>query len=247
LKEIDKDKIIREKLSQAQVSPLRIYMNLTVGSVGLSRFVRYEFLTSLLGPLPGGLGFLLRKKFYPHLFKKTGQGLIIGRNVIIRHPHQIELHNRVTLDDNSLIDGRGAGEAGIVLEDEVIINRNCLIQAKDGPIRLGAKTTIGSNSVIISMAGVAFGQSVLVAGGCYFSAGAYHMEDSSKAIMDQGVYSKGPLIIGDNAWIGTGAIILDGIKIGPNAVIGAGAVVTKDVPEKAIVAGVPARIIRTRD
>jgi acetyltransferase-like isoleucine patch superfamily enzyme len=97
------------------------------------------------------------------------------------------------------------------------------------------------------MAGVVFGQSVLVAGGCYFSAGAYHMEDSSKAIMDQGVYSKGPIVIGDNTWIGTGAIILDGVKIGPNAVIGAGAVVTKDVPEKAIVAGVPARIIRTRD
>jgi acetyltransferase-like isoleucine patch superfamily enzyme len=247
LREIDKDKIIREKLSQAKVSPLRSYINLTVGSVGLLGFLRYEFLTFLLGPLPGGLGFLLRRKFYPALFKRVGHGLIIGRNVVIRHPNQIELHNNVTLDDNSLVDGRGAGEAGIVLEDEVIINRNCLIQAKDGPIRLGAKTTIGSNSVIISMAGVVFGKSVLVAGGCYFSAGAYHMEDISKAIMDQGVYSKGPIVIGDNTWIGTGAIILDGVKIGPNAVIGAGAVVTKDVPEKAIAAGVPARIIRTRD
>ena len=246
MREIDKNKIIREKLLQAQISPLRTYMDLTVGPVSWPHFLLYEFLTSLLGPIPGGLGFLLRKRLYRHLFKRTGHGLIIGRSVVIRHPSRIELGNNVTIDDNSLVDGRGAGDTGVVMEDGVIVNRNCMIQAKAGAIRLGRRTTIGSNSVIVSLAGVELGDSVLVAGGCYISAGAYHTDDTGRAIMDQGAYSKGPIKIGDHVWIGTGAIILDGITVGRGAIIGAGAVVTKDVSKEAIVAGVPARVIGNR-
>ena len=53
--------------------------------------------------------------------------------------------------------------------------------------------------------------------------------------------------IGDNVWIGSGSVILPGVCIGAGSIIGAGAVVTKDVPERSIVAGVPARIIRRLD
>ncbi|SDF71732.1 CatB-related O-acetyltransferase [Sporolituus thermophilus] len=55
-----------------------------------------------------------------------------------------------------------------------------------------------------------------------------------------------PITIGNDVWIGANAIILDGISIGDGAIVGAGAVVNKDVPPYAIVAGVPARIIRYR-
>ncbi len=246
MKEINKNEIIREKLATARTSPLQAYRDLTTGNASAGFFFRYELLTFLFGSLSGGLGFLLRKKFYRGLFRAAGRGMIIGRNVVIRHPKNIELGDNVTIDDLCLIDGRGAGTDGVVIEDQVIINRNCMIQAKTGPIRLGARTTIGSNSVIVSMAGVEFGEAVLVAGNCYFSAGAYHVDDISSAVMDQGAYSKGPIILGDNTWVGTGAIILDGVKVGEGAIIGAGAVVTKDVPDYAIVAGVPAKVIRMR-
>lgn len=53
-----------------------------------------------------------------------------------------------------------------------------------------------------------------------------------------------PIVIRRNAWIGAGAIILPGVTVGENAIVAAGAVVTKDVPDNAIVAGVPAKFIR---
>lgn len=55
-----------------------------------------------------------------------------------------------------------------------------------------------------------------------------------------------PIEIGNDVWIGTRAMILDGVKVGDGAVIAAGAVVTKDVPPYAIVGGVPAKVIRYR-
>jgi maltose O-acetyltransferase len=54
-----------------------------------------------------------------------------------------------------------------------------------------------------------------------------------------------PITIGDNAWLGGGAIVLAGVVVGENAVVGAGAVVTKDVPPNTIVMGNPARVVRS--
>ena len=56
-----------------------------------------------------------------------------------------------------------------------------------------------------------------------------------------------PIAIGSNVWIGTNAIVMPGVRIGNGAIVAAGAVVTKHVPDGAVVAGVPARIIRFRD
>lgn len=56
-----------------------------------------------------------------------------------------------------------------------------------------------------------------------------------------------PVVIGKNVWVGTSAIILPGVTIGDDAVVAAGAVVTKDVPPRTLVAGVPARTVRLLD
>jgi acetyltransferase-like isoleucine patch superfamily enzyme len=53
-----------------------------------------------------------------------------------------------------------------------------------------------------------------------------------------------PIVIGRKVWLGAAATVLPGVTIGDGAIVGAGAVVTKDVPANAIVAGVPAKLIR---
>jgi acetyltransferase-like isoleucine patch superfamily enzyme len=77
---------------------------------------------------------------------------------------------------------------------------------------------------------------------CYPLKATFHMSNGNN--VDSA--SKGPVIIGNDVWIGAGAIILSGVTIGDGAIVGAGSVVTHDIPPYAIVAGNPAKIIRYR-
>lgn len=241
------ERLLRHRLEKGRASPLTTYRDITVGlDRGLGHFILYELLTFFLGPMPGGLGFWLRKKLYRLLFRSVGSGLIIGRNVVIRHPARIEIGDNVTIDDNCLLDGRGDARAGISLGEGVVLNRNCLLVAKDGAIRIGARSSIGANSVIVSLAGVELGEAVLTAGNCGLSAGSYRVDDVDVTIMDQEPYTGGPIRVGDGAWLGTGSVLLDAVSVGRGAVIGAGAIVRDDVPELGIAVGVPARVLRKR-
>jgi acetyltransferase-like isoleucine patch superfamily enzyme len=76
--------------------------------------------------------------------------------------------------------------------------------------------------------------------------GGHEFEDADKAVLEQPRSSRG-IVLGDNVWLGAGAKVLDGVCIGSHVVVGAGAVVTHDLPDGSVAAGVPARILRTRD
>lgn len=243
MKKPNRQDTIRARLITARKSPLKAYIELTAGDVNFIKFLYYEIITSLLGPIPGALGFFLRQKFYPILFKRTGKNLIIGRNVVIRHPGKIEIGDHVTIDDSSLIDAKGAGQEGIILEDQVVINRNCMMQAKAGPIKIGERASIGSYTMITSVDGIEIGKEVLIAGRCHLNPGYYNYNGQNLSIFDHVAAAKGPIKIGDKSYLRVGAMIVEGVTIGTGAIIGPGAIVEKDIPPNSIAIGQSAKII----
>ncbi|MGL5082088.1 MAG: acyltransferase [Microcoleaceae cyanobacterium] len=237
---------LSEQLTQAQVSPLKRYQDKVLGTSEWMPFLQYELITVLCSGLPGSLGYLLRKFLYPRLLKQVGSGVILGQGLVLRHPGKISLGDRVAIDDYGLIDGSGAGEEGIYLGDNVIVSKNCVIQGKTGPVIIGDKTDLGCNVVLTSSSGIYIGKSVLIASNCYLGGGRYGTDRLDIPMMEQGIYTKGPVVIEDDVWLGAGATVLDGVTIGKGSIIGAGAVVTKDLPAYSVAAGVPAKVLRSR-
>lgn len=92
-------------------------------------------------------------------------------------------------------------------------------------------------------------ESITIGAGCTLSWDVQVLDNDFHAITTDGVEapSVAPVVIGDRVWVGTRAIILKGVTIGDGAVVAAGALVTKDVPARSVVAGVPARVMSRAD
>jgi acetyltransferase-like isoleucine patch superfamily enzyme len=187
----------------------------------------------------------MRKWLYPTLLGSCGRNVIFGQNVVLRHPHKIHIGDNVMIDDNCLVDAKGTTNQGIRIGNGVFVGRNTILSCKNGNITLGDGANIGFNCEVFSASDVSIGQSTLLAAYCYVIGGDHDMTDPEAAVIDQGRTSQG-VQIGDGAWLGAGAKILDGVTIGDRAVIGAAAVVRVAVPGGAIAAGVPAKVIGQR-
>jgi acetyltransferase-like isoleucine patch superfamily enzyme len=234
-----------DTLSEETSSPLQKYQSIYVGGGSLFELLQYELLTFFLSPVPGALGFFLRKVLYKKLFAYAGRGTIIGPSVTVRCPRQISLGDNVFVDGQAVLDAKGPGSrieigdsvlvgsntvfscasASIVVGHDVSVGPHCYIRASKGSVRLGSYVTIGAQTVIIS--------------------GNPDYKRLDIPMMKQQGQAEG-VTIGDDVWIGVGARVVDGVQIGEGCVIGAGAVVVKDVPDYAIVAGVPAKVIGSR-
>ena len=90
-------------------------------------------------------------------------------------------------------------------------------------------------------------KSTLIAAYAYIGPGNHQIGDEDTPLISQEMENKGGVEIGEYAWIGTRATILDGVKIGARAIVGAHSLVKDDVPEGAIVVGTPAKVIGTVD
>lgn len=108
-------------------------------------------------------------------------------------------------------------------------------------IRFGKKFYANHNLTILDVNTVTFGDNVMCGPNVQiYTAG--HPLDASERI--SGLEYGKPIVIGDNVWIGGGAIILPNLNIGNNVVIAAGSVVTKNIPDNVVVGGNPAKIIK---
>lgn len=135
----------------------------------------------------------------------------------------------------------------IVLGDQVAILRDSILETEHGgSIEIGNGTWIHPKCNLAAAGEkIKIGAGVMIAARCSFYPHNHSIEPDIP-IAKQPLSSKGPIIINDNAWIGTGVIILSGVHIGEGAVIGAGAVVTSDIPANAVAFGVPARVVKMR-
>ena len=131
---------------------------------------------------------------------------------------------------------------------DISIGDGCHIGAEvfmHGPILLGDGVAINARSHLDGgSAGIVIGAQTRVAPGVQLFA-FNHGIDAAAFVKDQPVVSDG-IVIGEDAWIGANVCVTDGVRIGDHAVVGMGAVVTKDVPDWAVAAGNPARVIGDR-
>ena len=237
---------LQQNLAEHGASRARQYREIVVGAgESWAELAYFEVVTCLCGSLPGALGLALRAVLYPRLFGRIGRSVAFGRGVVLRHARRIALGDAVLVDDDCVLDARGAGD-GLTIGEGTLVSRGTILSCKEGSIHIGARANFGWRCVVSSVGGVTIGDEALFAGGCYVGGGRYHLEDRARSIASQGSYSKGPVVIGRGCWIGAHAVILDGVRVGEGAVVAAGAVVADDVPAFAGVAGVPARTIRER-
>jgi maltose O-acetyltransferase len=111
-------------------------------------------------------------------------------------------------------------------------------------IRIGPGSFVNFNCVFLDCAEIVIGARVQIAPAVQLYTATHPLEAAARA---SGLESALPIRIGDDAWIGGGAIILPGATIGEGAIIAAGAVVRQDVPPHCLVAGNPARLLRHID
>jgi acetyltransferase-like isoleucine patch superfamily enzyme len=112
-------------------------------------------------------------------------------------------------------------------------------------IAIGKHTHVTNNVILDGRGDLTIGDDVLVGFESIIMTTTHQFRDPETPVRLQGSERK-PIVIGNDVWIGTRAIVLPGVTIGDGAVVGSGAIVTRDVPAWAIVAGSPARVIGER-
>jgi acetyltransferase-like isoleucine patch superfamily enzyme len=164
---------------------------------------------------------IMRRVLVHAMARSCGDGLRVGRGVLFRHPETFSIGRGVFLGDGAVLQGRFDGSCTI--GDRSWIGPQAFLDARD--------------LVIEERVGWGPGARVL---------GSTHSGLPAEVPVIETELRIEPVRIGAWADIGVNAVILPGVTVGKGAIVGAGAVVTGDVPPFAIVAGVPARVIRYR-
>ena len=231
---------------RSDASALSKYQALVVGRGGWWALLRYELITTFCTAMPGALGLVLRKVFYPRLLGRCGRNVVFGANVVLRHPHKIFISDNVVIDDSCLLDAKGDSNTGISIGSGVFIGRNTILHCKNGDIVIGDDVNIGFNCDLASSNRIEVGPKVLIAAYTYIVGGGHDFSRTDVTVMDQKRVAHG-VKIETGAWIGAGVTVQDGVTIGEGSIVGSGAVVNDDLPPRVIAAGLPARVLRARD
>ena len=209
-----------------------------------------------------GSGF--RKYIWRHLFFTVGRGVLyrlfkvtsdgaisVGRNVQVVGPKSnIHFGKRCKIEAGLVI--QGICRAGLHFGDDVTLCEGTMIRPSGHwggnlgyGLKMGNRSSIGAYSFIGCSGRIDIGDDVMIGPRITLIAENHVFADATKPMKEQGVTNKG-ITIGNDVWIGTCVTVLDGVTIADHSVVAAGSVVTKDVPPYTIVAGVPARPLKSR-
>lgn len=206
-------------------------------------------LSYLFGILVQRIVMVLRGIFAGLFLNSKGQNFFVGKRVTIRCKKRLKVGKNVSLQDYVLIDALSTD--GITLGDNVSIGIRSMIKTSGSLGKLGKGMKLGHDSVmgndcfIGAAGGVVIGDYVAIGQNVRFHSENHEFLDRNKLICEQGVSNKG-IIIGNDCWIGAGAVFLDGVTVGNGCVIGANSLVTCDISEYSIAVGSPARVIGVR-
>lgn len=237
--------VIQKELSDERKSKRQRYAELVVGKPGLLALIKHEAIVTLCAWVPGALGLLLRSLFYPMLLGKAGRGVTFGVGVVLRHPGKIRLGDYVVIDDYCCLDAKGTDNQGIDIGTRAFLGRNTILSCKNGDIVIDDDANLGFNVEVFSASRVRVGRKVLIAAYTYLVGGDHLYDRTDVPVLDQGRTARG-IEVHDNAWLGAHVVVTDGSRVGRDAIVGAGAVVVGEIPDFAIAAGLPAKVIRDR-
>lgn len=180
---------------------------------------------------------------------KRGARFFIGKRVSIFAKHKIYIENNVRIGNYVVIDA--LSENGIQLANHVKIGDYSQIIGTGSIKNMGKGLKIGKNSsfsefcLFGAAGGITIGDDVIAGQNVRFHSENHNYDDVDKLIREQGVNRKG-ISVGNNCWIGAGAVFLDGSSIGSGCIVAANSVVTKHFPDNVIIGGVPAKILKKR-
>jgi acetyltransferase-like isoleucine patch superfamily enzyme len=196
-------------------------------------------------PLHGGPLALLRFLRANHMFNRS-YARLIARYVLLK----LRYRGRLQTDGLCFICPRVQLEIGpratLRIGRWAWIGHGSKIRVHEGEVEIGAKTVIGQDCTISAFQHVSIGRECILADRVMLIDFDHGVTEVDRPIRLQGIYKR-DVDVGNNVWIGYGACVLRGVRVGDNSVVGTSAVLTKAVPDNAVVAGVPAQVIRMRD
>ena len=192
---------------------------------------------------------MVRGRFFSFGYKNISNSVFIGKKVKVSEKRHLSIGNKTKIQDCVFIDALSS--EGVLIGDRVVIGRDSRIECTGGlqsigkGLTIGDRTTFGNDCSFGAAGGIVIGEDVVAGQFIRFHSENHGYSDTTKLIREQGVTHKG-IRIGNNCWIGAGAVFLDGAELGNGCVVGANAVVTKKFPDNVVIAGVPAKVIAVR-
>ena len=187
----------------------------------------------------------LRQGWWRMQLAEMGDNTDIQPTAHFEYASRIRIGKHCRIARQSIVRANTDDAGGVCLGDRVSLLENTLISANRGHITIADNSWLGPNSVIYGNGGVDIGKHVLIASHCVVNTVSHNFGRLDIPMNEQDINCD-PVVIENDVWIGTGAVILQGVRIGYGSIIGAGAVVTRSIPPFSIALGTPARVTGSR-